>query len=112
MHFIINLFKKNQIYLISGDIGGNVIIFDFISTDEISSIYVGDIIYSLCSINDKFILVGNEINGFKLIDLDNKSIIKNYKAHNEAVLGIKKIRTNDKKEYIITYDYNEIKVWE
>jgi len=44
--------------------------------------------------------------------LDNKSIIKNYKAHNEAVLGIKKIRTNDKKEYIITYDYNEIKVWE
>ena len=38
MHFIVNLFKKNQIYLISGDIGGNVIIFDFISTDEISSI--------------------------------------------------------------------------
>ena len=45
MHFIINLFKKNQIYLISGDIGGNVIIFDFVSTDEISSIYVGDIIF-------------------------------------------------------------------
>ena len=113
MHFIVNLFKKNnKIYLISGDIGGNVIIFDFVSTDEISSIYVDDIIYSLCSINDKFILVGNENNGFKLIDLDNKSIIKNYKAHNEAVLGIKKIRTNDKKEYIITYDYNEIKVWE
>ena len=91
MHFIVNLFKKNnKIYLISGDIGGNVIIFDFVCTDEISSIYVGDIIYSLCSINDKFILVGNENNGFKVIDLENKSIIKNYKAHNEAVLGIKK----------------------
>ena len=45
MHFIVNLFKKNQIYLISGDIGGNMIIFDFISTDEISSIYVVDIIF-------------------------------------------------------------------
>ena len=36
-HWIVNLFKKdNKIYLISGDNNGNVIIFDFISTNEIS----------------------------------------------------------------------------
>ena len=53
-HNIVNLFKNNnKIYLISGDDGGNAIIFDFISTNEISSIKVGGIIYALCSINEK-----------------------------------------------------------
>ena len=53
------LFKKNEmIYLISGNYNGNVIIFDFLSTNEISSISVGNsYIYSLCSLNEKYILV-------------------------------------------------------
>ena len=111
MHGIVNLFKKNnKIYLISGDIVGNVIIFDFISTNEISSIYVGGWIYSLCSTNEKYILVGNGIGELKVIDFDNKSIINNYNAHN-VVVGIEKIKINEKKEYIITYDFNEIKLW-
>ena len=99
-------------YLISGDNGGNVIIFDFISTNKISSIYVGGIIYSLCSINENYILVGNAHKELKVIDFDNKSIIKNYKVHNWPVVGIENIKTQEKKEYIITYDENEIKLWE
>ena len=112
-HWIVNLFKNNnKIYLISGDEGGNVIIFDFISTNEISSIKVGGIIYALCSINEKYILVGNDKKELKVIDFDNKSIIKNYKVHEGPVLGIEKIKTHEKKEYIITYDVNKIKLWE
>ena len=112
-HLIVNLFKNNnKIYLISGDNGGNVIIFDFISTNEISSIKVGGWISSLCSINEKYILVGNHKKELKVIDFDNKSIIKNYKVHNGFVRGIEKIKTHKKKEYIITYDLNEIKLWE
>ena len=112
-HWIVNLFKNNnKIYLISGDYDGNVIIFDFISTNEISSIKVGGWIYSLCSINEKYILVGNDKKELKVIDFDNKSIIKNYKVHDKDVLGIEKIKTHEKKEYIITYDLNEIKLWE
>ena len=112
-HWIVNLFKNNnKIYLISGDRDGNVIIFDFISTNEISSIKVGGIIYALCSINEKYILVGNTNKELKVIDFDNKSIIKNYKVHNEFVRGIEKIKKKEKKEYIITYDENEIKLWE
>ena len=73
---IVNLFKKNnKIYLISGDNGGNVIIFDFISKNEISSIKVGGIISSLCSINEKYILVGN-IN--KKWREDSKNIYKSF----------------------------------
>ena len=112
-HLIVNLFKNNnKIYLISGDNGGNVIIFDFISTNEISSIKVGGWIFSLCSINEKYILVGNNNKELKVIDFDNKSIIKNYKVHNKDVIGIEKIKTHMKKEYIIAYDVNEIKLWE
>ena len=110
-HSIVNLFKNNnKIYLISGDDGGNVIIFDFISTNEISSISVGGIILSLCSINEKYILVGNDKGELKVIDFDNKSIIKNYNAHNNSVC-LEKIKINEKEEYIITYNNNEIKLW-
>ena len=109
IHGIVNLLKNNnKIYLISGDAGGNVIIFDFISTNEINLISVGGIISSLCSINEKYILVGNDKGELKVIDFDNKSIIKNY---DEFVGGIEKIKTHKKKEYIITYDPNQIKLW-
>ena len=111
-HSIINLFKKNnKIYLISGDNNGNVIIFDFISTNEISSINVGGDIYSLCSINEKYILVGNSIKELNVINFDNASTIKQYKEYNKAIYGIEKIKINENKEYIITYDENEIKLW-
>ena len=112
-HIIINLFKKNEIiYLISGDYGGNVIIFDFISTNEISSISFGYWVYSLCSLNEKYILVGGYNKELKIIDFDNKSIVKNYSAHNNYIYGIEKIKIPEKGEYIITYDDTDIKLWQ
>jgi len=111
-HLIVNLFKKNNlIYLIVGDNGGNIIIFDFLSTNEIYSISIGGIIFSLCSINEKLILIGNSNNELKAFDVDKKSFIKNYPGHNSPIIGIEKIKTCEKDEYIITYDYDEIKVW-
>ena len=113
-HLIINLFHKNEaIYLITGDDGNNVIIFDFISTNEISSISVGNYcIYSLCSLNEKNILVGNSNKELKIIDVDNKSIVKNYSVHNNYIYGIEKIKIPEKGEYIITYDNTDIKLWQ
>ena len=107
-----NLFKNdNEIYLISGDQGGNIIIFDFESTNEISSISVGGGICSINLINKKYILVGNDKKELNVIDFDNKSIVKNYREHNKDILGIEKIKTYNKGEYIITYDFNKIKIW-
>ena len=114
-HLIANLFKKNNtIYLICGDDGGNFMIFDYVTTNEISSISVEGVVYSLCSINEKYILVGRKKGELKVIDFDNKSIVKNYQGHNDNnnVLGIEKFKTPKSGEFIITYDYNEIKVWQ
>ena len=113
-HVVINLFKKNEtIYLISGDNCGNVIIFDFLSTNEISSISVGNyFVFSLCSLNEKYILVGGKNKELKIIDFDNKSIVKNYSAHNNYIRGIEKIKIPEKGEYIITYNNTEIKLWQ
>ena len=57
-HLIANLFKNNnKNYLICGERGGNIIIFDFNNTNEISSISVGySSVWSLCSINEKYIM--------------------------------------------------------
>ena len=111
-HYIANLFKNNnKIYLICGDAGGNIIIFDFTSTNEISSISVESEVWSLCSINEKYILVGKANGELDVIDFNNKSIVKKYQAHKNRVYGIEKFKTENYKEIIITYDKNEIKVW-
>ena len=113
-HLIANLFKNNnKNYLICGDLGGNIMIFDFTNTNEISSISVGySIVWSLCSINEKYILVGNGNGELDVIDFNNKSIVKKYQAHKEYVLGIERFKTENSQEFIITYNTNEIKVWQ
>ena len=111
-HIIANLFKNNnKIYLICEDSGGNIMIFDFTNTNEISSISVGSIVLSLCSINEKYILVGKDNGELDVIDFNNKSIVKKYQAHKNGVAGIEKFKTENSQEFIITYNTNEIKVW-
>jgi len=109
-----NLFKKNEkIYLICGQGDGRVIIFDFISTEEIDSIKIGNsnTIYGLCSLNEKYYLVGDD-KEIKVIDFDDKKIIKKYKdISNEQILGIEKIKVPEKGELIISYTENIIALW-
>ena len=113
-HRISNLFNKNNIiYLICGDLGGNIIIFDFLSTNEIYSISTGSSwVYAICSLNEKYFLAGNYEGEIKVIDFDNKSIIKNYTGHNNWIHGIEKIKIEEKGEFIISYDEKEIKIWQ
>ena len=113
-HLIANLFKNNnKNYLICGERGGNIIIFDFNNTNEISSISVGySSVWSLCSINEKYILVGKFNGELDVIDFNNKSIVKKYQAHKNGVGGVEKFKTENSQEIIITYNNNEIKVWE
>ena len=112
-HYISNLFNKNKIlYLICGDKGGNVIIFDFLSANEIHSIYIGTEVNALCPLNEKYILVGNDDSEIKIIDYDSLSIFKKFVGHNKFTLGIEKIKIENEREFIISYDSNEIKLWQ
>ena len=67
---------------------------------------------SLYSINEKYILVGKDNGELEVIDFNNKSIVKKYQAHKYDVAGIEKFKTENSQEFIITYNNNEIKVWE
>ena len=75
-HNIANLFNKNKnIYLIIGDEGGSIYIFDFISSNLIKEIEVGNKINSLCSINEKYLIISKSKN-LGIIDMDNYYIVK------------------------------------
>ena len=112
-NLVINLLKINEkIYLLTGDNGGNVVIFDFISTNEIAKVSVGGYVYSLCTLNEKYILAGNSKNEIKVIDFDSKSIVKEKSFHNSFIYGIEKIKVVDKGEYVITYSKSDVKLWE
>ena len=108
---IINLFKKNEIiYLISGDESGFIYIFDFMTTNLIKEIKLEGIVYSLCSLNEKNLIVSSD-KLLCIIDMDNYSISEKYAGHDNTIMGIKKIRIPEKGEYIISYDYKSIKIW-
>ena len=108
---IVNLYNKNRnIYLIDGDSKGNLSIFDFESSNLIKYISLNQPIYSLCSLNEKYLLAGGEGQVIKVIDMDNYSVIKEYSGHNYCISLIKKINIPGKGEYIISYDKN-IKIW-
>ena len=99
-----------MIYLISGQSDGRVLIFDFDSTVEIHSLNVEQSsIYGLCSLNEKYFLVGKN-GAIHLIDFDNKSIIESngniYQERN--IQGIEKINIPEKGELIISYSYKII----
>ena len=111
-HNNINLFNKNKkIYLIDGDSNGNLTIFDFISTNLIKFISLQNYISSLCSLNEKYLLVGMK-DKMKVIDMDNYSFVKEYN-HNSgySIDSIKKISIPDKGEYIFSFSINHIQFW-
>ena len=111
-HDIINLFNKNNnIYLIDGDYGGNISIFDFISTNLIKTISIGNYICALCSLNEKYLMAGGYNKIIKVIDMDNYSVIKEYSGHNNIIYLIKKINIPNKGEFIISLDTESIKIW-
>ena len=109
---ISNLFnKKNIIYLISGDIDGNIIIFDFFSADEIYSISTSSWVQALCSLNEKYFLVGNDKGEIKVINFDSKSIIKKYICDDYGIYGLEKIKIEEKGQFVISYGGNYIEIW-
>ena len=109
---IINLFKKDKtVYLISGDEGGNLYIFDFNSTNLIKEIKInGGNIKSLCSINEKSLILSQD-KDLKIIDMDKYCVANGYSGHNYEILGVEKIKIPEKGEYVISYDSASIKIW-
>ena len=116
----INLFKKNNnIYLITAYSDGRVALFDFISAEEKFSIKLGDKnIYGLCSLNEKYFLVGID-KEIKVIDFDKRMCIKYYIDlsengniyDNNCINGLEKIKIPDEGEFIISYSSTVITLW-
>ena len=113
----INLFKKEKnIYLITGSNNG-INVFDFFTAKLKKVIQLGKNVYSLCSINQKYIIASCEYK-LKIIDMDSNSVVKTYSEYPENytgskndIQGIQKIKIPEKGEYMLTYAYNYIKIW-
>ena len=55
--------------------------------------------------------MGKDNGELDVLDFNNKSITKKFQVHEDVVAGIEKFKTENSQEFIITYDTNEIKVW-
>ena len=114
--YCVNLFNKNNknniIHLINGYSDGRIKIFDFNTAEEKFSIKVGGKeIYGLCSLNEKYFLVGDN-KEIKVIDFDKRKSIKSCKDLGDGVIqGLEKLKIVDKGEFIISYSSNIITLW-
>ena len=112
----INLFKKgDKIYLITCN-ENKINVFDFSNTNPIREIQLNKV-YSLCSINQKYIIATDLVN-IKIINMENFSVEQSYSAKHynikgdDVLRGIKKIKIPEKGELIITFSEKAvIKIW-
>ena len=85
--------NENAVQLIESCIDGNIRIWDFHSGYLLKKIRVSEnhFLYGLCLWNKKYLYVGCGDSTIKLVDLENKLVIKSLTGYNMEVLTIKKI---------------------
>lgn len=112
-HLCVNLHKFNEVlYLLEGDSTGFIRIFNYFSTDLCQVINTaGNMIYSLCVYNQRFILSGGEDKLIRIIDLINSQTIMTYNDHNQLICNIFKVIENNE-EILISSSYDGIiNIW-
>ena len=95
----------------SGD--GFIRIWNFHSGILLDKIKIGTRLYSICLWNDNYLFVGCQDNSIKLIELNNKLIVKSFSGHNNWVLTLKKIFHPIYGECLLSQNWglSQIKIW-
>ena len=111
-----NCISKNnerKIKLIESSGDGFIRIWNFHSGLLLDKIQVGPRLYSICLWNNNYLFVGCQDNTIKLIELNNKLIVKSLYGHDNWVLTLKKVCDNKGKELLISQNWgiSSIKIW-
>ena len=105
-------FNKNEIKLIESSCDGNIRIWNFHSNLLLTKINTGGELCGICLWNNNYLFAGCSDKTIKLIDLENKLIIKNLTTHDE-VITVKKIIHQKYGECLVSQNWGEskIKLW-
>lgn len=69
-------------------------------------------LYGICLWNENYIFVGCKDQNIKIIELKNGLLIKNLKGHNGRIISFKKIKQNNREEYLLSQGLDgTIKLW-
>ena len=95
----------------SGD--GFIRIWNFHSGILLDKIKIGPRLYSICLWNDNYLFVGCQDNSIKLLELNNKLIVKSLSGHNDWVLSLKIFFHPQYGECLISQNWglSQIKMW-
>ena len=105
--------NERKIKLIESSGDGFIRIWNFHSGLLLNKIQVGSRLYSICLWNKNYLFVGCQDNTIKLIELNNKLIVKSLYGHDNWVLTLKKVCDNKGKELLISQNWgiSSIKIW-
>ena len=109
------IIKNNEkiIKLIESSGDGFIRIWNFHSGKLLDKILLKSRLYGICLWNDNYLFVACQDQTIKLIELNNKLIVKNVHGHNDWVITLKKICDNKGKEILISQNFgvSPIKLW-
>jgi len=105
--------NERKVKLIESSGDGFIRIWNFHSGLLLNKIQVGPRLYSICLWNNNYLFVGCQDNTIKLIELNNKLIVKSLYGHDNWVLTLKKVCDNKGKELLISQNWgiSPIKIW-
>ena len=109
------IIKNNEkiIKLIESSEDGFIRIWNFHSGKLLDKIFLKSNLNGICLWNDNYLFVACKDQTIKLIELNNKLIVKNVHGHNDWVITLKKICDNKGKEILISQNFGRspIKLW-
>ena len=106
--------NKGIIQLIESSMDGNIRIWNFHSGILLNKIKISNQgLKGICLWNDNYLFVGCEDKTIKLVELNNKLIIKSLDGHDDSVTTVKKIIHNKYGECLISQNWknSKIKIW-
>ena len=116
-HYNVIIYDKTDITkIISTGKNGEILIWDFHSTDLLNNIKVNDIeydnLYGICLLNNQFLFVGCG-NSLKVIDLNDEDVVNTLIGHTHNIITIKTVLHPLYGECIITQELytGQMKLW-
>ena len=108
--------EKNIVKLIESIKAGKINIWDFYSGEFLFAIYVKDnyFLYDICLWKDNYLFIGCSQNTIKLLDLNEGTIIYEFKTYKDSVISIKIINHPKYGDCLLSHGYlsGGIQLWD
>ena len=105
-HYCAKIVETNTSYnLIEVGSFNTIKVWDFVNKNLITKINsdTNNYLQGFVIINNNYLFIGSQDKNIKEIDIENKTLLKNFNKHTSTVVGLKFVKDKNENIYIISY---------